>query len=589
MSIGEHVVTAYSAATDATWLSMGLFNSEFATGLAGWKQSTGVWTAPGGGVLSVPIDNDGGGVNLWPMLIMDAAAGHVPTRRMPDVYRVSTRVTITGQPVRVFLSYGTGSTPAAAAGTITGQQTSLLTAGTWDLAFTVDAANDPDVRRYIAPAVSVQQSNVGSADHSVAVFDYLRLDIRDAPGVDLSCLVDEISIHYGRDEPNQQPEANAATITLDLADTVLPEVVDVGSTVIVATELAGSHIERFVGRVTDVDLGWDDEGENTPNAGMGQIIAVSTLADLGRRVVGDTPWATVELDGARIRRILLTAGVRLDDIRSDPGTVNILPRDVDSTAALDVASEVAASASGVLWETKSADIRYADAEHRRNLPVALSLDTCQILVTPTWKRSLAGLINKVSVGYGVTPEGGEQPRYLAQSDTSIAQWGTFDYTTTTVLAAAADAAAMAGLLLARNSRPVWLMTNLPVDVKSLSDAETMTLLGLEMHDLLELTGLPTIIGNQTLDHTALWVEGWTERLAWGEHEIELAVSGYCRTVPAPRWDDVLPAVTWDNYGTGSWDDAACTGPPISTGRWTDVPASQRWDTVPPATTWNTYT
>ena len=74
----------------------------------------------------------------------------------------------------------------------------------------------------------------------------------------------------------------------------------------------------------------------------------------------------------------------------------------------------------------------------------------------------------------------------------------------------------------------------------------------------------------------------------GVYDLELTVSGFCRTAPPPRWNDVDPALTWDT-AHGTWDDAACLGPLPNLGRWDDVAATTRWDTVPPATTWNTYT
>jgi hypothetical protein len=106
-----------------------------------------------------------------------------------------------------------------------------------------------------------------------------------------------------------------------------------------------------------------------------------------------------------------------------------------------------------------------------------------------------------------------------------------------------------------------------------------------MHALVTLTGLPAVGSAPTTAH--LWLEGWNETLAWGEHELTLAVTGYCRTVPAPRWNDVDPAWVWDE-AEGTWDDASCMGPPLALGRWDDTPASTRWDLVPPATTWDTW-
>jgi hypothetical protein len=241
---------------------------------------------------------------------------------------------------------------------------------------------------------------------------------------------------------------------------------------------------------------------------------------------------------------------------------------------------------GIVWETRTGEVRYADSEHRRGTPIALRLDACDVLVTPQWRRTTDGLCNKVSIGYGVPPEEGEQPRYEASNAGSVAKYGRYELSTSTELANLADAQAMGLLVLTRNSSPVWVMSELPLDVKGLSEADTATLLGLDMHGLIELTGLPSAGTAPTT--AALWVEGWSESLGWGEHEITLTVSGYCRTVPAPRWNDIDPELLWD--GTpGTWDDATCLGPPVSHGRWDDVPASTRWDLLPPAMTWDTWT
>jgi hypothetical protein len=131
------------------------------------------------------------------------------------------------------------------------------------------------------------------------------------------------------------------------------------------------------------------------------------------------------------------------------------------------------------------------------------------------------------------------------------------------------------------------MGSLPVDVKSLADLDYEALLNLDMHSLITLTGLPVIGTAPTT--ASLWVEGWKETLTWGAHEIELVVSGYCRTVPAPRWNDVDPAWKWDTLAAAlTWDAATCIGPPLNIGRWDDQPASLRWNQIPPSKTWNNY-
>jgi hypothetical protein len=405
--------------------------------------------------------------------------------------------------------------------------------------------------------------------------------------VDVSCLVDSVSIHHGRSDSDSQPEASAATleVSLDTSETVFPPL-EVGALLTVTTSLAGVTSTRFAGRVTDINQGWEDAGPDTPDRAVAQVIATGPLADLGRRVVGATPWPQ-QLDGARIADVMAAAGITLNPATSDPGTVQVLARDVDSQPALDVAQGTAVDAGGLVWATRAGDIRYADANHRRGTVASLVLDACDILVTPTWTRTTEALVNDVSVGYGVAPEGGEQPRFLGDRPDSKAKYGTYAYTTATELAAAADAAALGTMLLTRNSSPVWVMSTLPVDVDDLDATETGELLALEMHDLIQLTGLPAAGSVPTSAY--LWVEGWTETLIYGGHDLELVVSGYCRTAPAPRWNDVAPALTWDTAGTMTWDQSACFGPLPDLGRWDDTPATLRWDQVPPATTWDNYT
>jgi hypothetical protein len=406
-------------------------------------------------------------------------------------------------------------------------------------------------------------------------------------GIDVSCFVDEVTVHHGREDSGSQPEAASATIELssDNAVEALPQEIEVGAVVRVYVTLPGQPASiRFGGRITDVNAGWNEAGEQTPDMVGTQVIAVAPLADLGRRIVGDAPFPQ-EIDGARVARVMSLAGVTLDPLFSDPGTVQIVPRDVDTQPALEVAQATAESAGGLVWHTRSGEIRYADAVHRRGIQPSLALDACDLLVSPNWRRSTEGLLNRVSIGYGVTPDEGEQPRYIADRPESVVKYGRYELSTATELALAADAAAMGDLLLTRNSAPVWVLSDLPVAVKDLDLDQTINLLALDVGSLVDVTGLPT--AGTVPTSAALWVEGWDETLRWGDHEITLTVSGFCRTAPAPRWNDVDPAMTWDT-APGTWDDASCMGPTVNRGRWDDVPASTRWDQIPPATTWDTW-
>ena len=277
--------------------------------------------------------------------------------------------------------------------------------------------------------------------------------------MDLSTLVDQASLAHGRADADSQPEASSVTLDLSRGLTVTQpelELVEVGAGITVTTLVAGSPFTRFQGTITDISYGWDDAGEDTPDRPLGQVLATGILADLGRRVVGAEPFPQ-ELDGNRVARVMAAAGISLDPFYSDPGTVQVIPRDIDSQPALEVAQETASSAGGMVWQTRDGLVRYADADHRRGLLPTLKLDACDVLVTPTWRRTTEGLINQVSVIYGVEPEGGERPSYSASNEQSIARYGRYELSTTTELAELPDAYSVASAVLAQNSTPTWVM------------------------------------------------------------------------------------------------------------------------------------
>ena len=400
----------------------------------------------------------------------------------------------------------------------------------------------------------------------------------------LGCLVDRISIVHGRADSDSQPDPAACTVEISQygTDDELPAVLEIGSRVDVTHVAAnGLKTPRFYGNITDISLTWEDAGEATPERLTGEITATSLLAKQGRRVVGFLPWGQ-ELDGARVLHILGgSAGL------IDPGTVQILPRDVDMQPALDLARSVADSAGGIVWHDRAGTVRYADALHRRNTPVSVRLDACDILTSPQWRRTTEGLINRVNIAYGPTPEGGEQPVYTAVKQPSVNRYGTFEISASTELAELADATAMGQLLLTRNSDPVWVMAELPVDVRHLDATRTASLVRLDMHSLIELVGLPEAGSAPT--NVSLWVEGYSEEFVYGDHTMTLTVSGYCRTSPPPWWDDVPATSTWDSVGDYLWDDVSCLPPSPNTGAWNNVSATTTWHTTNPwNVTWDTW-
>lgn len=616
--IGEHVVTVYpdpgGPATVTT--TNRVPNPSFETSNTGyWGISNGTATTPLVADEGIPPMPGGrGGARVLKMVCPGAngqAYAGAPTvggnryTGAPWVYCLT--------PIR-FRIFVTQGAPSGGAPSIPGDAYTDVPAGVWTRLTPISGATPAVetntnfiVRALTAGTFYLDGMMVIAGDTLPAYFDGDTVDTAtdtyawtgtphgsmstraSSTATDLSCLVDQVTIRHGRDGADDQPDASSATIELswDTSVDALPQTIEPGSILIVTSAKLATTGDstRFRGIVTDMTIGWDDAGTETPQRPVAQIVAVGPLGSMGRRSIGDEPWPQ-ELDGARVSRILTLTGVATDALRNDPGLVQVIPRDVDKQPGLDVARGVADSAGGILWQTRDGVVLYADAEHRRNATPELTIDACQILVTPTWAKTSAGLINSVSLAYGIAPDGGEQPTTSLRRDDSVARYGLFEYSETTELAALADAQARASMLTTRNAFPYWNLTALPVDMGGLDPVAYDKILALDMHSLVEVTGLPRAGSVPT--STSLWVEGIEETLTFGGYELVLAVTGYCRTSPPPRWNDVSPSATWDAVGAMTWDQASCIGPQPSRGRWDDVAASERWDTVDSATTWDTW-
>lgn len=588
MTVGTHKVTLYRASPP--WGSV-LNTNPYMT-------SNVIWWGPGAFQVAPSWATDGWAVMPRGGELARASNDANPTLRIQSdvTYRVRVRITTpvtatirwgitVGRTVNVVNSGEFFSSGAAKDYLTPGGVTYPAGTHTLEGTFYVPASQDPTMI-YVGPRVNTPYRPDTSAGNTRV--DYMELlALRAADTSDISCLVDDVAIRHGRSDTTAQPEPSSATVNLswDGAEDTLPALAEVGASVYVTTTVSGAERPRFVGRVTDVLMGWDEAGEDTPNTQQAQLSAVGTMADLGRRVVGAEPWP-VENDAQRVGRVAALAGMPLDLMVSDPGAVNIRARDVDSQPALNVMRDTAESAMGMVWQALDGSIRYMDLTHRRTVAVGVELDACDVLVSPTWTRNLDGLVNEVALGYG-PGSGGTQPRYTATNPTSQAKWGPYEYTKDSELAALADATTIGELLMRRNYQPIWILSAIPVDVAGLSATDTDRLLSLDVSDLVHLTGLPAI-GSAPTD-LYMWVEGFTETLAAGTHDLELVVSDYCRTSGMVRWDDPT-TMTWDGAPAGrTWDESYCLGyPGPGVGRWDDTPTSLRWDQVAATVTWDTW-
>lgn len=401
-----------------------------------------------------------------------------------------------------------------------------------------------------------------------------------------------VTIRHGRQDVDSQPSASTCSLAIlaghgdqppSIGDEVTvelgPDAVDLFG--MDATAEAAARW-RFVGTVTDPRAKLDGKGR-----AVYAVTAASRRAKLGRAYIGDSPWPA-ELDGARAVRIFDLVDDLVDVVATpDPGTVEVVARDVDRQPALALLDDLAIDTAAVLVELRDGQLDWHDAEHRRDAVPVLTLDASQVLSPAEWAQTQSGMVNDLTVEYG-SAEPKATVRIVNEASVDVVDgYGPFAAKLDTQLSQLVDAEAFARLTIARRSRPWWRLDRLDVDLlRTVSPSLAAQLLALNFGDLVAVTGFPS---SGPFTTTRLWTEGWTETITAKAWRLALNVSEYATTVAATRWVDVPTWISWpDVDGSLTWYDAASWDPGLEDlGRWTDYPVDVAWtDLDADPTTWD---
>lgn len=407
--------------------------------------------------------------------------------------------------------------------------------------------------------------------------------------------VGAITIRHGRSQIDDQPAASTLTTTIavDGLDSLprigQPVVVELGPDTATALGMTPAQqaaaATRFVGDVTNL-LDSPGAGDLT-KGGTIQLTAAGRRSRLGRVQVGGEAWPA-ELDGARAGRILTAApaaGITVGTV--DDGVFTATARDAKPDKALTLLEQLARDVDALLVQRRDGTMDWQDREHRKdNTTLAVILSAGDVLRGVAWQQSLDGLVNDITVGYGTDDP---QQTVTASDGASITAFGPLSAgVVSTQLDNVDDATTHATDLIARRSRPTWRIEQLDVEpFRTLDNADTIAVLGLEVSDLMGITGFP-----ESGPHVAtrLFVEGWTETITDDRWRSSLAVSDYGLSGSSPRWVDVNAHVRWVDVDDDlTWLAGAGWSLDLDLERWLDVPADRQWVDVDPAATWPAYT
>ena len=422
--------------------------------------------------------------------------------------------------------------------------------------------------------------------------------------LDLCDVLDMLELRTGRDSAASPVcEPNALTVQIIDPDGSASRLVALRRGVLVNVSAAAAAYwglarapRLFLGLVTQVTIRSD--------AQLGAVltlIASSAMSDLGRTYVGDVPWSQ-EPATTRAVRVLETVGY---DVTLYPGPFDpaVLPRDVDRTAALDLVGDLAVEAlfavtddpgddarwstldPALTWAAVPASVSWAHVDDYLDQPVALAsphalivasswrdawaaahaagpagadaftVSACELLADWAADYSLAGMVNRIAIRYGVAAEGGEQPETVYVDQVSVDAYGLLEESLTTDLATKADADAMAGHLfataaVAKPSLPLfgldlWRTATKVTGTGFLSGAQRALVSWWRVPDL------PAVMPVNRYGY--LWLEGVHHTITSSSWHIDAAVSDPWPYGNEWLWVELPAGLSWAELPAGlSW-------------------------------------
>ena len=380
-------------------------------------------------------------------------------------------------------------------------------------------------------------------------------------------ILSAVTVRHGRDSWGAAPTASVAEITVTRS-TVPPWTA--GDTLVLLT----ARGPAFTGRITD-RAATRDSGSIVID-----VAASGALADLARTRIGDEPWPPEPVEQRAERILTLAAPHGGWDIQRPVTEATVLPRDVDSKAALDILNELTTSTAAALFDTPDGRIVWQPLTARRKettratwedqgtrtwsqaqhtwaatpgtggRPVTV-IPPCAVAAGPAWASDAGTIVNSVGVTWGVAEDGGQQrPQADWSHPGSIARHGLRRATLTTELADEADALLRASRIIAQQHTDRWEITGVTVLGRELTDPWLVG--GLRCGDWVSVDGLQ-LDGSRFVGIVEGWVlEQDTDGLGT-DATLTLAVSSPGLSLAGARWVDT--GGRWMDQGT-RWDGEA---------------------------------
>jgi hypothetical protein len=239
-----------------------------------------------------------------------------------------------------------------------------------------------------------------------------------------------------------------------------------------------------------------------------------------------------------------------------PGVYELENRTADPDTTYNIASLIANSALGVLYEDNEGRISYADTTHRQNYLAnngytEISANTAIGAGLKVLTRG-ADVRNEIVINYG----NNYGSKKTAIDLTSIETFGYRGETLNTVLHDATDAQAVADRFIALRSYPRALFDSItfPLTNSAIDDADRDALLQIFVGQPMRITDLPVQIApTQQFEG---YVEGWRWSTRFNELFLTINLSPIEFSQVALAWDQVSASEAWNTLSAIlTWENA----------------------------------
>ena len=390
--------------------------------------------------------------------------------------------------------------------------------------------------------------------------------------------ISDITHQAGRTDIYSQPSPSYMQITLvALSGQTLPFAINDSFSLQVKNS-SGTYVNLFGGDITDLTVEVGAFG-NIAKVANYTILAMGSLVKLAKEIYNGT--ISQDEDGNQIYDLLSSvllgtwaevpaastwatysatetwanaSNLGLGEI-DQPGLYTMENRAASPDTIYNIASLIANSAFGYLYEDNAGNIGYADADHRQNYLLTngyVDLDANHALGSGLSTITRSGDIrNDVYINYG--NNFGSQK--TATSATSIATYGYKAESIQSVLHSAVDAQAVADRYIAQRAfpQPVFQSITFPLTNPEIDNSDRDNLLGVFMGQQLNITNLPAQISGGEFEG---YVEGWRWSTRFNELFLTINLSPVSYSQVAMRWNTTPIGERWNTLSnTLTWEYA----------------------------------